>query len=249
MSKNPLILNNVRSVRQNDEVPVGDGTWIGVKDLNPGEGPFLVLRLTIRTQGEVNSEGSLLTEFKALQEQRATNSLQVAQTTSRLPSLSNPVPVGKSEALLECVFAAGRDIQSIPPNARCIGLPLDTPVEIGRECQPGFFEYLLNNEPRWCSYLSRRHCELTLSASRPWWGFGSATLTLAVENLSGNIVFLQKQPLAKNEWDELPEGGILAFAAASDGVTIKFLQFKLRKIESGDLETLMPTVEGDMVTI
>lgn len=231
MSKNPLILDNIRRAGKNDEVPVGDGTWIGVKDLTPGEGPFLVLRVTLRTQGAVNQDGSLFSEVEALQLQRS-SSLQVAQTTMSLP---RPIlPVGKPVAVLECIFTAGRDITLIPPSARCISLQSDTPVEIGRLCQPGFFEYLLNNESRWLGFLSRRHCELTLTSNRSWWGLGTEAYSLAVENLSNNTVFLEKHPLAKEEWDELAEGGVLSFAASADGQSQQFLRFVFRKIANNE---------------
>lgn len=226
MSKNPLKLDNTKSVHQNEDVLVDDGTWIGFRDRNPSEGPFLVMRLDLRSQDMVNSEGSLLLEAgPSAQKQRAAVS-QAYQTIPLLPSIPAPI-----HASLECDFVAGLDITVTPRQFRRIGLPLGAPVAVGRVCQPGFFEQLLSKAPQWLSFISGRQCELTLSQTQSWLGFGPVQYRLGVENLSRtNIVMVEEKVLGREESDELPEAGTLSFAAANDGRTVVFMKFRFEKV-------------------
>merc|ERR1712066_65588 len=115
---------------------------------------------------------------------------QAPRTVSNLNAIPHAVPKPRQvQAVLECVFAIGVDVRQMPLAMRTIGIPLDIPVEIGRQCQPGFFEQLLKKSQQCLTYLSRKHCELTLTSARSWFGLGPLVYTLAVENLSSNVVF------------------------------------------------------------
>lgn len=219
-----------QSIHQYDKVRIGDGTWIGFRDCSPGEGPFFVLRITLRSRDLVSQEGSSHARIEASRQRDFSvlreSSMIAAQTTLHLPLI--PQTAAPVEAVLECTYAAGLNIGLVAWQSRTLGLIVGAPLEVGRLYQPGFFEHLLQKEPRWLSYLSGRHCELTLSSSAVgWWGFRKMEYTLAVENFSNNVLQLDRQSLA--------QGGTLAFTALVDGRSRAFLQFKFAKVDTAQV--------------
>jgi len=117
----------------------------------------------------------------------------------------------------------GLDLYSLPEADRIVELPLDSPLEFGKLKQPGFFERLLQAEPKWLSFISRTHCRITLSSKQ--------SNSLTVENLSANVISVGEQKLPKNEKITIQEGGCLAFLAAPQPPEeISFLVFAFRQV-------------------
>lgn len=135
-------------------------------------------------------------------------------------------------AVLECVYTVGNDLVGLPPQAKALGLPLGVSVEIGRLCQPGFFERLLEGEPQWITQLSRKHCLLQLSLE------DGGAIRLSVQNLGTNTVFVDGKKLANDCWNTLAEGGTLGFAATVSGTQetrfLKLIEFMLKRELSSD---------------
>lgn len=128
-------------------------------------------------------------------------------------------------AVLECTTAIGMDVSALPMAERVIELPLLSMVEIGKQKQPGFFTRLLEAEPTWLSFISRTHCRLQLSCPT------LPALSLAIENLSVNVVLVSDKKVSKGNTECIQGGGKFAFIAAPDGPEeIKFLEFVLRGV-------------------
>merc|ERR1712107_576160 len=106
-------------------------------------------------------------------------------------------------------------------------VPLTPPgeaIELGRQCQPGLFERLLREDPQWLGYVSRVHCRLRLLLPR---AANDESLSVMVENLSANPIFIGGSVLAKGQSSRLVEGAKLEYAAKSQGAKqIQFLKFQ-----------------------
>jgi hypothetical protein len=145
-------------------------------------------------------------------------------------------------AFLECINSIGCDVRALNGEARIIPLASDGMMELGRQHQAGFFEKLLQVEPQWLAYISRNHLRVRLSSTSP----GCTTVagrpvaspcdkqevTLRVENLSSNVVLVNRRTLAKGKGEAvLPEGGTIAFVARGaerDEPTV-FLELRLTR--------------------
>jgi len=138
----------------------------------------------------------------------------------------------------------GMDLQTLPQEACVIPLSLDGTIEIGRLQQHGFFEQLLQQQPKWLNFISRAHLRVCLSRSPGSNTEGVAESTmkkvrasnsyvLKVENLSVNNVLVRGRPLPKGCNDAIGEGGSISFVASADGSPQSlFLEFVLRRARS-----------------
>merc|ERR1712032_89195 len=209
-----------------------DGMRLIFNGISDSEAHFLVLRFLLRSQETVSREGGHPAIAAELQRRAAVASTPKPIRTTRC---------GAVVAVLECTHIKGMDASKVPLEDRTIELALEEPVEIGRNQQAGFFEQLLQKEPSWLSFVSRSHCRVTLRRTKsPWEGGGSSVassgrvpLTLKVENLSVNIVFVGDRRLCKDASDVIDEDGGLSFVAAPSGSEeVKFLEFRLRRLRS-----------------
>eukprot|EP00929_Paragymnodinium_shiwhaense_P013636 TRINITY_DN121482_c0_g1_i1.p1 TRINITY_DN121482_c0_g1~~TRINITY_DN121482_c0_g1_i1.p1 ORF type:complete len:439 (-),score=84.53 TRINITY_DN121482_c0_g1_i1:492-1808(-) len=191
---------------------------------------FLSLRLRLRGEDEVASSGG----HPAL-----------LALSAQSESLSSPItrtPTSGVGGVLECTYAAGAELERLPAAWKVIPLVLGQVTAIGRLHQREVFEQLLMNEPHLQQYISRSHCRVQLArGSQMPGGYGgsqstagginTATVTLRVENLSMNMIFVAGKLLAK---DQVPptmqEGSTLQFAAVLEGTEhTTFLEFVLRR--------------------
>lgn len=224
LSGNPLLMDD-RPLGLNEAVPLRDRAAISFGG-TPGAGSggdrrFLVLTVQLRSAQQVRAEGPHPAALAAR-----------AQAPARMPSSA-------VAAVLECIKTIGTDVRTLSSEARAIALPLDAPVQVGRQHQVGFFDRLLQAEPSWLTFISRTHCVVQLSHGAPP-TVGAAPSSpapstglqhwLKVENLSSNPVFLQGRPLVKGRADIISEGSVLTFVAkgADDKETV-FLEFMLRR--------------------
>eukprot|EP00929_Paragymnodinium_shiwhaense_P070264 TRINITY_DN35589_c0_g2_i1.p1 TRINITY_DN35589_c0_g2~~TRINITY_DN35589_c0_g2_i1.p1 ORF type:complete len:583 (-),score=137.64 TRINITY_DN35589_c0_g2_i1:124-1872(-) len=141
-----------------------------------------------------------------------------------------PPAVGSAVATLECVYAHGMEGKMPEPHRRRLSVALGDVMEVGRQRQPGFFERLLEGDPRWLHYISRAHCRLQLVKQQAGYLKGGSGLCLKIENLSMNVVFVSGRKVAKNMADALIDGDTLDFAAKLDEASdlVKFLRFRVR---------------------
>jgi len=212
LSKNQLLVDS-RLVTWTLEAPIAvpDGTRLTFCDASNSDSRFLALRLTLRSRAVVDSAGQHPAVKATMQQQM----LPVA-------TQSQPKPMRPVAAVLECLRATGTDLARVPADVKAIPLEFDKPTDIGRTHQARVFEELLKAEPSWLSFISRTHCRVKFAKTPQ----GNA---LEVENFSGNVLFVDGQPLAKGDKKNITEGGILAFASAATGDDSKFLEFRLRR--------------------
>lgn len=227
LSGNPLLVED-RALAPNEAVPLPDGSNIGFSGVSDADPSFLVLNVKLRTGLQVR-EGSYTTS-SAMQPCQSTQSSQQPWQPSR--SSGSGV-----SAVLECVKAVGTDVQTLSAEARAIALPLDRPVEVGRQHQLGFFDRLLQADAYWLTFISRTHCRVVLAPGAPSTiGSGvppsssGSQHSLKVEHLSTNPIFLNGRPLMKGQQGVLVEGGTLTFIAKGrDDKETTFLEFVLRR--------------------
>jgi hypothetical protein len=132
----------------------------------------------------------------------------------------------QSDGVLECTFARGVDLDTLPMQAKLLGFRLGESVELGRLCQPGFFENLLQGEPQRITQLSRKQCCVLLSKEE------SGALCFYVRNVGTNAVFVDGQKLERTCGRTISEGGTLGLAAAISGTHetrfLKLVEFMLK---------------------
>jgi len=215
LSGNPVSLGD-RAVGVGELVSASEGMLVGFNAVDEVGPPFLVFRVRLRTRTMLKAEGAH--PVVTASQKRA--DLHQLVTLSR-PGSTQPTMAGQ----LECVYSAGVDLQVLPPEAKAIGVPLGQPLEVGRLRQPGFFESLLQTAPQWLCYLSRSHCRLCLSPTAS----EGELFSLAIQNLSANVVFVSGRPLGRDRGETMEEGGTLRFSAAIDGVETRFLEFVFRR--------------------
>ncbi|CAE8598247.1 unnamed protein product, partial [Polarella glacialis] len=225
LSANPLLLDD-HVLAQGAVVAVGEGSQLVFGgDVDPR---FLVLMLRCRSKAQVSSEGQHPAVVaaaglpSALSPQSPLS--QNAQSATVKPA-THMVQLTAVAAVLECVVAQGADLGSFSSEARAIALPMDEPIEVGRQHQLGFFDRLLQaDQSFWLSFISRTHLRVTLSQSQ------SQPLSLKVENLSANPIMVGGRPLGKGQSDSISEGGKLVFVAKGrDEKETAFLEFLLRR--------------------
>ena len=90
---------------------------------------------------------------------------------------------------LFCLFAAGRDVVSMPAAQRRVGVPTTAALVVGRQHQPGFFEGLAATEQQ--TFISRAHIELVPMVGE--------TVSFKLTNLCGNPVVSGQRRLGKGE--------------------------------------------------
>jgi len=234
-SGNPL-LHDKQQVSQGETVSVADNSHLGFADNAKPDKCFLVLALKFRSHDAVKSQGPHPAIQVAMQREASGKSFHHASQPVNMPS------TGTAAAVLECVTAKGTDVQKMVPDARVIALSLEESIDIGRQHQVGFFEHLLQAEPRWLTFISRAHCRVQLTDSIPATGRSSGQGAgfqqppggnqrwLKVENLSTNPINIGGRLLRKGKEDVICEGGSLIFVAAGgDGKEQAFLELRLRR--------------------
>merc|ERR1719316_647184 len=96
------------------------------------------------------------------------------------PKAAEGRPAGAT-AVLECTRAAGIDVSALSMADRTVELPLNSLVEIGKQKQASFLTKLLEKEPSWLNFISRRHCHAYLSHEGQ---AAQGMLDLTIENVS-----------------------------------------------------------------
>jgi len=232
LSGNSLIIDG-RAVSPEELVQVSDGSNLSFSGIGDADPQFLILRARLRPRGAVASDGphpALQVSVPKAGDCGA--GLSAGSSPARLPSAGRQQKQEHTllAASLECVHAQGGRPAEVASEARSIMLPIDEPLEIGRQHQPGSFEELLRAEPQWLTYISRAHCRIMLHASGS--GGPSPQLLLRVENLSANAVLVCGKPLAKGQVETIAEGGTLEFVAKQRESLqdTKFLSFMLRRV-------------------
>lgn len=208
LSTNPLLVDG-KILAPKETVSVSEGTRLMFHGQQEKEPPFLTLRVMMRPGALVTAEG----EHPAV----SVTSRQWATALSGSDSVTprgSPTP---AEALLECVKAAGTEVKVIPKVSRAVALSVGEPIVMGRLCQLGFFEKLLEAQPRWISFVSRKHIQVTLND----------TSKATVENLSNNVLSVNKVPVPKGGTAVINRGDSIEFLAMDGSTEMKFLEFKL----------------------
>jgi len=241
LSANALFVDD-RPLAPGDTVPLLDRMRVGFA-VAPGTDPrqTLVFSVVCRSLAQVRAKGLCSTAAAALQ-LGAGGAPQPQQPPQapQAPPLWAQSRDGVPAAVLDCVKAIGADPTALPMEQRVIALPVDAPVEVGRQHQMAFFERLLQADPSWLSFISRTHCRVRLSLDTPLPSGGSlashstiqstgTTCSLWIENLSANPVFVSGRPLGKGHTDVLVEGGKLAFVAKREGEETTFIEFTVRR--------------------
>lgn len=209
LSGNALLLDDKKLGY--DGVTFSEGGRVSFNGVRESDTGFLIMTLSIRGRGAVRAEGS----HPAV----AMSSRRQAGQPSLGPPHGVPTPQRPAVAaagVLECITAAGMDLAKLAEPAKVVALPLNEAVEIGRQHQLGFYEQLLQNEPRWLGFISRTHCSVQL-IRKPAAPTAGGCHQLRVENLSSNPVLLGGRPLAKGQVDVITEGNTLCFVAATGG--------------------------------
>lgn len=225
LSNNALLVDG-RALEREEAVPVHHGSTVSFCGLE-GAVPFLVLRLQLRSLGEVAAAGPHPSLARLADE--TVNFAMIAAPTEEpaaVPGGALPLAV----AFLECGHVQGREaseLRWLAPGLRALPLlAVGQAVELGRLRQHGFFEQLLCGDSSWLAFVSRSHCRVTLQP--PTEGLALAT----VENLSGNVVLVGGVPLARGQSTKLLEGGSLTFIARRptdlEGPDVEFLRLVLR---------------------
>lgn len=223
LSGNALLLDDQKVGY--DGVSLADGARVAFNGVRESDVCFLVLRVCIRGRAAVEAEGSH--PAVAMSARR--------QSGQPLMGMPNGVPTPQrpsvaAAGVLECIRAISMDLTRLPEVAKVVALPFNEVVEIGRQHQSGFYEQLLQNEPRWLGYISRTHCSVQLIRSPASYGIVGGH-ELHVENLSTNPVLLDGRPLGKGQKDVVSEGGTLCFVAANGGAGSEtvFLELRFRR--------------------
>jgi len=257
LSYNSLLVNGQRLAR-GKSTTVSEGATLSF--VGGEEGAEVFLKFVFRPflpDGQLMCRSSSLPRSPAQLELRRFSPVQVSRSCSRASPVSLPCELHTEElaeafpaplasgdisrpsamdvavAVLERVYIVGNDLAGLPPQAKALGLPLGVSVEIGRLCQPGFFEKLLQAEPQWITQLSRKQCRLQLSVE------DGGAICLSVQNLGTNAVFVDGEKLANAGGKKLLEGGTLGFAAAVSGTRetrfLKLIEFMLKRGPSSDV--------------
>jgi serine/threonine protein kinase len=229
LSLNPLSLEG-HVLSSNESISVQQGSRIGfsqpvsAQEVCKGKDPFLVLRLLLKSIGDIEQEG-------------AHPSASSRTPTPPKPSFISQNPRDSSQqdvvAVLECTSVVGTDQNSIRERDRIIELSLDRPLEIGKQKQT-IFDSLLKPDPKWLSFISRTHCRLIVSHRHPEASQSQGTqpsLCLSIENLSANVILVDEHKVGKDHSGTVQEGGTLAFVAAPEPPDeVKFLVFTFRRL-------------------
>lgn len=123
---------------------------------------------------------------------------------------------------LRCVHAEGlapEELANIPTELRSLSVACGQPLLVGRQHQPQSFEALLARSPGCLSFISRTHLQVEALA-------GSAG-GMSVTNLSSNPVYVEGEPLAKNDRRSLAREQLLSFARLEGGSHVLFLSLQV----------------------
>jgi len=221
LSGNPLLVDG-QPLAQHGPQPLQEGARIGFTGTSDKDPVFLEFTVQLRQQPSGASGAS---------------GYPVAAAGPARARTPEPQPGGTVAAVLECVSAMNANLGALAEQARVIALPLDVPVDIGRQQQVGFFEQLLQADHSWLSFISRTHCRVTLLQAAPGQapppGAEVVQQWIKVENFSTNPVFVNGRPVQKGWTDSLPEGGILSFRAKGrDDRETTFVELQLRRARS-----------------
>lgn len=143
-------------------VLLSDGACIGFISPAHTSGPFMSLRLCLRSQTLVDSEGPHPALAETLRQQQA--AALPPPANAPVPA-ARPAPDGNSQpaAMLECTLALGTDVSRLPRDVAMIPLPMNASVEVGRQHQRAMFDQLLQAQPSWLAFISRSHLQLRLA--------------------------------------------------------------------------------------
>jgi len=112
-----------------------------------------------------------------------------------------------SHYVLECTFARGCDVSTLPFEKKAVKLPADKLASVGRQHQLGLFEGLLGNEQQLLKFVSRSHFELAPSEGKP--------MFFKLTNNSGNPVVLEDAQVCKGEQREVELPATVDFVESS----------------------------------
>jgi len=212
LSRNMLLIN-ASPAGEGDAVMLRDGDTLGFTGLSDSEMNFLVVRVTLRTRGSVDADGAHPAVLITKQQQ----GVLAKQLTPALTSQMG------AAAVLVCTYASRADVKKLPQEAKTIAVPIGETLQIGRQHQLGVFEQLLRADPQALAFISRTHCQVQLRRA--------SKCSLAVFNLSANVVHVAGKPVPKGSNAILDEGGSLTFVAAIDGTTqMRLVEFMLRRM-------------------
>lgn len=225
LSRNTLMINSSPAA-DGDAVMVRDGECLGFTGLSDADLNFLVVRVVLRSRKTVDAEGAHPALVMTMQQQ----GLLAKQLT---PAMSTQL---RAPAVLVCTYASRADLKRLPQEAKAITVPAGDTLQIGRQHQLGVFEQLLRADPQALAFISRTHCQVQLAKGK------AASVTkercsaaggcsLAVCNLSANVVLVAGRPVQKGSNAMLDEGASLTFVAAIDGATqTRLVEFMLRRM-------------------
>lgn len=123
---------------------------------------------------------------------------------------------------LRCVHAEGlapEELANIPTELRSLSVAGGQPLLVGRQHQPQSFEALLARSPGCLSFISRTHLQVEALAG--------STGGMSVTNLSSNPVYVEGEPLAKNDRRSLAREQLLSFARLEGGSHVLFLSLQV----------------------
>jgi len=100
-------------------------------------------------------------------------------------------PAAGLAAVLECVYAVGADLAALSLEDRALGLPLGEAIEVGRLCQPGFFERLVQ-DPRAVVFVEPVPTEMSFQELRTILSaFGPLRTVDQVDKRKASVQFAQ----------------------------------------------------------
>jgi len=125
LSQNPLMVDN-RPIGPAEAIPIPDGTRLSLgAAADAQQAKFLILRVTIRSQGAVKAEGAHPAAKTARRNSAPSFHMQAVVEHSNVPAPPGLV------AVLECTFARGVDVTRLGQELRAIHLTKDI-IDIGR---------------------------------------------------------------------------------------------------------------------